>query len=75
MTNGEQSFGTILWVMIGAVAAVALGGGSWCLGGLGIILGLWPVFVLCNNFSAIERRENRQHSRRSNRYTHRCRRR
>lgn len=64
MTNGEESFGTVLWVGIGVVVAIALGGGNAGLAGLGIALGLIPVMLLCNNFSKVERREQRRQIRR-----------
>jgi len=66
MTNGEQSFGTILWIGIGAIAAIALAGGNAGLAGLGIALGLFPVMLLCNNFSKVERREQRRQYYRAN---------
>jgi|GEM_PF-2920604 len=71
MTSGEQSFSTLLWIVIGSVVAVFLGGGNWLLAAVGMGIGLCPVMMLCNQFSRIERNEHRSYRPRH----HRCRRR
>lgn len=60
MTNGEQSFGAMLWLAIGSTAAVWCVSEIWWLVAAGWGLGLYPTLLLCNAFSQIEKRENHQ---------------
>lgn len=64
MTSGESSFGVMLWLAIGSVAAVWCVSDIWWLVAVGCGLGLYPTLLLCNNFSRIERRRPRRHGHR-----------